>query len=253
MQRVFSRAIFCPSPEEPTRKRRRKCSSSAERSGAGPSPSPSLRSWVSAAKVPGVSWGLGLLGRSVCLPSLRGLLHGRGARAVSAVGPAGSWRAQLPRRTRHLEMGDASSASLGRVSADEARAGTVLPRLAKLLRTVSRSSAWLLSLPCFLLCQETDKWWGCPGLSDDEPGLVCSHLVANAEVPAEVPQPILLQGSLKPLRKGCSSASDQCCWRGGGGCPKGSSVLVGLGGEESVPEWRSTWAASLPGGAVRPW
>lgn len=98
-------------------------------------------------------------------------------------------------------MGDASSVLLRRVSADVARVGTVLPRLAKLLRTVSHSSAWLLSLPCFLLCQETDKWWGCLGLSDDEPELVCSCLVANTEVLVEGPQPILLQGAFKAAQE----------------------------------------------------
>lgn len=38
------------------------------------------------------------------------------------------------------------------------RAAIVVHKLAKLLCTVSFSSAYLLFLLCFLLCQKTDKW-----------------------------------------------------------------------------------------------
>lgn len=83
------------------------------------------------------------------------VLQGWGTKAVSALGSAiSSWKmlllfkkrmVWLPRRTRHLAMGDASSAQLGLVSADRAAApwadaNIVLYKLATLLSTASSTS-----------------------------------------------------------------------------------------------------------------
>lgn len=122
------------------------------------SPSPSFRSWVSVNRVTGgVLWAGSVLQKHLaCLASFpfRELLWGRGTKAVSAVGPAIScWKmllpfkkrmVRLPRRTRHLEMGDASSAQLGLVSADKARA----------LCANTKNSVSCISLPsCFARCR----------------------------------------------------------------------------------------------------